>query len=152
MNSIPFAQDTITVAGRILSTAGLISLHGKSAGANQYCSPRKPNASSGYQVPVGKKFQVMAYRCLITTEAAALGDGVSYADNDSGTGTNSAPTNQVFPGAQSAVMFSMAAKASVEMAFGGPGFEVPAGKYPTANSGNSGITCAWEIFGYEVNA
>lgn len=93
--------DTLTVGGRIFSDMdNLIQLFAKANGFG-YASPRAFGAASGYTPSGGKLFKLGAIRHMMDT--TDLSDqffltGVGYADNDSGTGTGTIPTNFISTG------------------------------------------------------
>lgn len=122
--------DSITVGGRVLTDlTNLITLIASVDGANNHCTFRKPNGTSGYQVPGGKVFTVLGIRMEIGNAADAFDMG--YSDNDAGFATTTAFTNPVFFADAGAINQHAPAQTVLpifEMNYG-IGFQVLAAKY-----------------------
>lgn len=148
---IPSSIPTLTIGGRVFTDlSNLIMLVGCSAGANGNSSLRKPGASAGYQVPVGKSFRVLAVRATISLAGAAT-QTICYSDNDVGFATATAFTNVVYPGGSydgGTIVFPQAASNTpIEQSMD---FTVPAGKYLGCTNNFSASSIRIQVFGYEV--
>ena len=144
-NSTP----SVTIGGRnITDLANLILLVGGVSGAN-YTSLRKPESSSGYQVPASKVFRILAMEVTVTT-AVAGGAHILYADNDIGLSQAGPPTNPVYPGAtttsQNGIVASTATAGKIEIPLR---WDIPTGKYILARSDGAAFTVN-RVWGVEV--
>lgn len=154
----PAFRDILQVGGRIFTDLeNLVELHGYVTNPN-YTTLRKANASAGYQVPVGKVFEVHAVRISSYNAAGvAYQCYLSYGDNDVGLQSAAAPANIVYPtgNADNAGLGQMAqilepGTSRHELSIR---FNVPAQKYATArSSGTAGSNTRIVVFGYEVSA
>lgn len=116
---------------------------------------RKVNGSSGYQVPVGKKFKVIALSVL-WPNATAQGVNLCYSDNDVGPSAATALTNPVYLYGDSTylpVYNAGTADASTPFWITIHNFEVPAGKYVSIDgTTGTGPNAHFQVAGYEVDA
>lgn len=148
----PTAVPSLTVGGRVftdLDNLKILSCYG--SGASPKSSARLPGQSSGYQVPVGKKFKIQAI--LISNMGASVANPlVYYQDNDSGWATATAPVNPVYMTSGNNVNAYIAGTNVVSGTTNSiaipANFEIPAGKY---------IGCSTDgpivyFYGYEVPA
>lgn len=104
---------------------------------------RLPSASAGYVVPTGKTLYIRALQFDMRVTAVTATPVLCYSDNDVGINSNTAYTNQVYPGG-SAFLGSHIMQ-SVGIVQVPVQFDVPEAKYPgMAGDTALGFTCkAW---------
>lgn len=161
--TLPTAIPSITIGGRVFTDlANLKILSGYSTNAtNCRFTPAEQKSTvstAGYQVPVGKRFNVQAVRITLTASTASNGERamrINYADNDVGAlGTATAFTNEVATVGGAVIASALGAGGA---ALSTPVYEkacslwIPAQKY-LACQGELASTVLVEIYGYEVPA
>lgn len=156
--SFPPAIPCLTIAGRVFTDIdNMVLLKSYAEGTtNIRGTARKENASSGYKVPVGKKFIVKAVRLQATNTASNANQVliVGYSDNDVGIAASTAFTNPVYPAGSSTAgaVGAMTAISNVVQEFI-MNFEVPAEKYIGIVAVATAVNyITVEIYGYEVPA
>lgn len=149
---------SVSIGGRVFTDLANLKILGAGfdAATTVNSTFRAPNTSAGYQVPVGKKFVVMAIVVKIyeaTATASTIGIRLQYSDNDVGMQTSTALTNAVTTfGATQASSFGSLANTSLGAQFQEAiYFEIPAAKYLTGIN-ISGKASNALIYGYEVAA
>lgn len=161
--TLPAAIPSITVGGRVFTDLeNLITLAGYTTNnANPRSTPAPITSSrqtTGYQVPVGKSFRVLAVEVFPTGNVVSNGERVfrlSYADNDVGSvGASTAFTNDTsLVGAVNSLSIGSNANtmASVTGFAQSCNAYIPAGKYPAVTSEHN-APMLYRIYGYEVPA
>lgn len=124
-------------------------------GGNNASSPRLPNATAGYQVPVGKTLVIWGAVCNSDTTAASnVYVRLAYNDIDLGfnASTSASLVNGVYMSGTAdfgSQIFSPPGVVNYEHQEWGSqvGFEVPAGKYVAVDTGTAG---QWrvQLYGY----
>lgn len=145
----PPAIPTLTVGGRVFTDVkNLIVLTGTIYGASNGSSGfRRFSGSSGYLPSGSKSFRIMAIRTMVVTTGNPL--PIFYCDNDLGMGTNTSPTNPVYPSgdAQNVIINPTAAGTGwYEIPFD---FLTPNGKYIGVTNGGTASSVRIQLFGYE---
>ncbi len=153
--------DTLKIGERVFSDlTNLVVLYGYSSTTANGSTLRKPGATAGYQVPVGKKFLIKAVRVFGQSAASTSGSAMIralYSDNDIGIDAAKAGlTNPKYPG-NDAKLGGIGNQGQIAS----PGlsrweqdfdFEVPAQKYPGfGNENNTACVETVMIYGYEVS-
>lgn len=156
--SLP-AVPSIVVAGRVFTDlTNLKILSGRyNAASVPNCTPtlhKNPPSTTGYAVPVGKSFNILAIqtRLFVTTAITDPKIYLGYADNDVGSsGSASAFTNFVNLAGSKQSCLAGGANTTQEAAFSEDLFNlfVPTGKYIAVEAVGAGIGF-FRIFGYEV--
>jgi hypothetical protein len=146
------AVPTLTIGGRVFTDlTNLIRLNFQTGAANNFCTMRLSNGTSGYQVPVGKTLRIAAIEWSISAAASAFVD-LHYSDNDLGFASATARTNPVL---NSGVTDATAAGVQgITTAAAGSyytkqcDFTVPAQKYPGIQDGNNTSGLSGTAYGY----
>lgn len=145
---------SLTVAGRVFTD--LVNLKqlrfSTASGGNFSATARLPSASSGYQVPVGKTFKVVAVQYFIESAAAAGGSktvAIAQSDNDVGLNSATALSNAVYPGGALGNAFLNAISTLQNNWEAVVDFSVAASKYISVENTTGAGLKGW-IFGYEV--
>jgi hypothetical protein len=118
-----------------------------------YCTFRAPGTSSGYQVPSGKKFIIVAARLVQYNGAAGIAYGIASTSADAGFSSNTAPasgTHDFGTLTFSSLSNLYVSTAAYEKIWRSLLYVVPAGRYITAYfSPNLGYIT---LVGYEIDA
>jgi len=146
----PGTIPSLTVAGRVFTDlSNLIVLYSAFAGVGAgYSTPRLSSASSGYRVPVGKSFRVLAVQVQTNNAVANSGVTLGYQDTDTGACSNTAPTNGVVIGGTN--LYAYMGVGEVGVIEYPCDFSIPAGKYLATYNGNTASAGFLKIFGYVV--
>lgn len=148
VSTLPVAS--LTVGGRVFTDlTNLIIIHCGTAGSNTYSTGRRPNATSGYQVPASRTLRVAAMKiAYLSSTGSGTNIGLGYADNDAGLDVAvGSLTNPVHCAGSTAVPVMGAGRetgyfaADKETALD---FTVPTGKYVFSR----GNTVAMTLYGY----
>lgn len=147
---------SLTIGGRVFTDLdNLKTLYGfTNTAANISGSTfREFDGTAGYQVPVGKKFVLLAMQCMSVTTTGTVGT-VGYCDNDIGLGSNPASaTNPVYCGGSNIIRPFGLSGASITTETAYPiYFEVPAEKYLFIDDTNATAYGYYKFYGYEVDA
>ena len=145
---------SLVVGGRLFTDLDNLMVLFGFVSTNDYCTLRKSGIASGYQAPVGKKFQCLAAKTITQdNNAASQALTVGYADNDVGLNTATVPTNRigpygVTPDQYHGVLTTGLDEVKTETSIF---FEILAQKYPFIFT-NGMARIEAQIFGYEVDA
>lgn len=150
----PGLINTITIAGRVFTTTGLIQLVARATSAGNYTTFRLDGGSAGYQVTSGKTLTIVAAQYQVTGTSANGGCSLGYADTDAGLSNGSAPTNPVYMVASATGYFLFNAAISATNTILGNqeavvNFGMAATKYPLMK-GDGTAVCMARLFGYET--
>lgn len=95
MNIQAMPIPSLTVGGRVFTDLdNLIILSGGKLLTNTRWTYRKAGESTGFQVPAGKIFRIMAVNA--TGSTSGLGMAIAQSDNDAGMNTTTALTNPIY--------------------------------------------------------
>lgn len=148
------AGKALTIGGRSFDStemSNLIVLSGAVTSTNG-STLRKGNGTSGYQVPGGKTFRVVAIETFnMNSSTADNSPGrLLYSDNDNGMNSTAAASfsNPVYLGGDSGVGGGTGVGTAYGIEQEVVQFDIPTGKYPglKSNGGNTRI----RLYGYEV--
>jgi hypothetical protein len=139
----------LTAGGRTLPQSNELKIvWGNSNGNNATLMDQSLVTGTGYQVPVGKTFHVLAMRVYMSATSGSPSFG--YGDTDVGQNSGSLPTNPVYLG-QGTLLFGtlpsgLAANTWLEFPCD---FKIPAGKYPFYSDSGATVTSQAILIGYE---
>lgn len=147
--------DSLTIAGRTFTDfTNLKILQGALSNAASNSTPVIMGQSSGYQVPVGKTFRVLAL--VVQTSLASAANTIvvlGYANNDAGYNSTTAFIGFVgvdggsSPSVETAqVLYVDGNNGKQEVAVS---FDIPAGKYVALSSSTNAYQNIF-VYGYEV--
>ena len=145
----PATIPALAVGGRIMTDlTNLICLIGGVVSSGRYCTMRKPENTTGYQVPSGKVFRVLAIQVHCITTAANSYCSPGYGDNDVDIDAAAAPTNFKVIGQNAncgPIPLPAAGYYEVPMKW-----DIPASKYPAAIVAGATGTSVIKFWGYEI--
>lgn len=146
---------TLTVGGVVFTDlTNLIILKAYLLTASNHSTMRKVTGSAGYQVTTGKVLTFRAYDAVVeTTSSTGPFFSMSYTDNDCGSDSATAPTNQVFEGG--AATIARYGTWSAVPTNGAPYqglsfFQIPSQKYCTLDVKTGTVITIARTYGYEA--
>ncbi len=160
-NELILQKKSLQIGGRLFvgqEVDDLITLYGATNAANDASTLRKLNDAAGYQVPIGKKFQMVAFAWMASALAASSTANIfiGYADTDLGLASAGAPVSPIYVGGASSSISQFNGSATIgvfnEFAWSGVGFEVIAQKYPFFEDNSASASMDFYAYGFEVDA
>lgn len=147
----PSLRESVILGGRTITDPdNLVMLIGYLGGSAAYTTMRKPEASAGYAVPVGKTFRILAVSVYVSVANAGTGVYIFYGDTDVGQMNVAAPTNPVYPANGNYITGTVASQSVgaslVETAWK---WDIATGKYPAIRSDGAGYVTV-KMWGKEI--